>query len=72
MKKETSGRKSCSARRTAFDQPEHWRSRAETMRTLAEDMRDLVAKATILEIAEQYENLARRAEERLRTEKPAA
>jgi hypothetical protein len=42
------------------------------MRTLAEDMRDLVAKATILEIAEQYENIARRAEERLRTEKPAA
>lgn len=56
----------------SFDQPEHWRCRAEQMRVLAEDMRDLVAKASMLDIADQYEKLALRAEQRLRTEKPAA
>ena len=56
----------------SFDQPEHWRSRAETMRTLAADIRDLMAEATMLEIADQYETLALRAEQRLRNEKPAA
>ena len=56
----------------SFDQPEHWRSRAEKMRVLAEDMRDLVAKATMLEIADQYEKLALRAEQRSQNEKSAA
>jgi hypothetical protein len=42
------------------------------MRRLAEDIRDLMAKATRLEIADQYETLALRAEQRLRNEKPAA
>jgi hypothetical protein len=56
----------------SFDQPEHWRNRAEEMRRHAEDMRDLVAKAMMLEIADQYDKLALRAEQRLGTEKPAA
>jgi hypothetical protein len=56
----------------SFDQPEHWRSRAEEMRRLAEDMRDLAAKASMLKIADQYQKPALRAEQRLGNEKPAA
>jgi hypothetical protein len=36
------------------------------MRTIAEDVRDLIVRATMLRIAEDYERLACRAEERLR------
>jgi hypothetical protein len=48
---------------------EHWRSRAEEARVLAELMGDPVAKGTMLEIADQYERLAQRAEERVELEK---
>ncbi len=56
----------------SFDQPEHWRGRAEEMRRHAADMHDLMAKATLLDIADQYEKLALRAEQRLQNEKPTA
>jgi hypothetical protein len=56
----------------SFDNPDHWRQRAEEMRRLAKDLHDLIAKATMLEVADQYERLALRAEQRLRGDKPAA
>ena len=56
----------------SFDNPEHWRNRAGAMRALAEDVTDLVAKAAMLELTDQYDHLALRAEQRLHSEKPAA
>jgi hypothetical protein len=47
-----------------FEDPAHLRYRAEEMRTLADDMREPVAKETMLRLAEEYEGLARRALER--------
>jgi hypothetical protein len=47
---------------TIYD-PEHWRSRAEEMRRLAEDIRDPIVRANMLEIARQYDQLAHRVEE---------
>ena len=44
----------------SFDNPDHWRQRAAEMRRLSEDMRDLIAKATMLEISDQYDRLALR------------
>jgi hypothetical protein len=49
------------------NEPEHWRKRAEEMRTIANMMTGLVrAQDSLLEIAEQYELKALRAEGRLR------
>jgi hypothetical protein len=46
--------------------PDHWQSRAEELLVIAEGIKDALAKATLLEIADEYEVLASRAEARLK------
>jgi hypothetical protein len=47
-----------------FDDPEHWRQRAEEARVLAEQMSDAASREKMLGIAKDYERLAERAEQR--------
>jgi hypothetical protein len=47
------------------DDPQHWRLRAEEARTCAELIGDPPSKSAMLEIANQYEQIAARAEERM-------
>jgi hypothetical protein len=49
----------------SFNDPKHWRERAEEARTHAQQMTDPEVKRMMLTIAEDYEKLARRAQERL-------
>jgi len=44
--------------------PEHWRKRADEARSLADDMNDEISKQMTLQIADDYEQLARRAKQR--------
>jgi hypothetical protein len=46
--------------------PEHWRRRAEELRSIADGLTAFArAKASLLRVAEEYERLAMRAERRL-------
>jgi hypothetical protein len=49
-----------------LDDPEHWRSRAEEARSVAEQLSDPESKRTMLRIASDYERLAEHAELRAR------
>ncbi len=44
-----------------FEDPDHWRSRAEEARAIAGEMRDAQSKQMMLEIAVGYDRLAERA-----------
>jgi hypothetical protein len=46
------------------DAPEHWLQRAREAREMADAMKDPVAKAAMIAIAENYEKIAKRAEAR--------
>ena len=48
-----------------FNDPEHWRRRAEESRVLAEQMSDETSKQMMLRIAGDYDKLAVRAAMRL-------
>jgi hypothetical protein len=53
--------------RSLINDPEHWRSRAEEARAVAEQLSDPQAKGTMLLVAESYDQMAVHTEARLLT-----
>ena len=46
----------------SLNDPNHWRARASEARALAEQEHDPISKAMILQVAEDYDRLAERAD----------
>jgi hypothetical protein len=55
-------------RHALINDPDHWVSRAEEARAMAEEMTDPEARAAMLRIADGYDRLAQHAEARLLTD----
>jgi hypothetical protein len=55
---------------TLLDDAEHWWSRAEETRTIAELMNDPEARRIMFDIAEGYDRLAERATQRVTSRTP--
>jgi hypothetical protein len=53
-----------------LNDPAHWRRRAQETRSIADRLNDPIAKQTMLEIAQHYEQLAAIAETRRIADKP--
>jgi predicted dienelactone hydrolase len=53
------------------DDPKHWRDRATGMRALLDAITDLDTKSRALRLADDYDTLADRAEDRTKTSAPA-
>jgi hypothetical protein len=57
--------RSIRASKDLINAPQHWRDRAEAARTLADELTAPDSKRRMLRIAQDFEELARRAEQRL-------
>jgi hypothetical protein len=55
-----------------INDPKHWRYRAEEARAMAESMTDPEAKRLMLNVAADYERLAKRAEDRAGGDVPSS
>jgi hypothetical protein len=54
----------------SYNDPAHWRARAEDMRARANAMKEGISKHMLRRIAEDYERLARTAEQRISQRDP--
>jgi hypothetical protein len=51
--------------RSLLNNPEHWSARVEETRAMAVGVSDPMARASLLRVAEEYDELVRRADQRL-------
>jgi hypothetical protein len=53
---------------SSVQDPKHWRQHAEEMRALAKSESDMTARSAMMQIAENYDRLAERAQARTDTD----